>query len=150
RQMKDSGQFVQVFSFESIQNYLQDTSQRWAKIQNTTPKRFFQRMIDVHNTQVPDYKKFNVRNVTVTNSTDNVYRYIEDGATTWDTIKDKLISRLGGYIVVEYRDGVNYIDYLQNVGVDHSQDTPIKLAENLQSASVDIDPTEVVTQLVPL
>ena len=150
RQMKDSGQFVQVFSFESIQNYLQDTSQRWAKIQNTTPKRFFQRVIDVHNTQVPDYKKFNVRNVTVTNSTDNVYRYIEDGATTWDTIKDKLISRLGGYIVVEYRDGVNYIDYLQNVGVDHSQDTPIKLAENLQSASVDIDPTEVVTQLVPL
>lgn len=57
---------------------------------------------------------------------------------------------MGGYIVVEYRDGVNYIDYLQNVGVDHSQDTPIKLAENLQSASVDIDPTEVVTQLVPL
>lgn len=150
RQMKDNGQFIQAFKFESIQNYLQDTSQRWAKVQNTTPKQFFQRLVDTHNSQVPAYKKFQVRNVTVTNSTDNVYRYIEDGATTWDTIKDKLISRLGGYIVVEYKDGVNYIDYLQDVGVDHTQDTPIQLAKNLQSVSVDIDPTEVITQLVPL
>lgn len=150
RQMKDSGQFIQAFNFESIQNYLQDTSQRWAKVQNTTPKQFFQRLIDTHNSQVPAYKKFQVRNVTVTNSTDNVYRYIEDGATTWDTIKDKLISRLGGYIVVEYKGGVNYIDYLQDVGVDHLQDTPIQLSKNLQSVSVDIDPTEVITQLVPL
>lgn len=150
RQMKDNGQFIQAFNFESIQNYLQDTSQRWAKVQNTTPKQFFQRLIDTHNSQVPAYKKFQVRNVTVTNSTDNVYRYIEDGATTWDTIKDKLISRLGGYIVVECKNSVNYIDYLQDVGVDHTQDTPIQLAKNLQSVSVDIDPTEVITQLVPL
>ena len=150
REMKDSGQFVQPFVFESIQNYLQDTSQRWAKVQNTTPKQFFQRLIDTHNSQVPDYKKFVVRNVDVTNSTDNVYRYIEDGATTWDTIKDKLVSRLGGFIRVEYVDGVNYIDYLQNPGKDHPNDTPIQIAKNLQSASVQVDPTEVITQLVPL
>lgn len=150
RQMKDNGQFLQTFTFESIQNYLQDTSQRWAKVQNTTPKQFFQRLIDTHNSQVPDYKKFTVRNVDVTNSTDNVYRYIEDGATTWDTIKDKLVSRLGGFVRVEYVDGVNYIDYLQNPGKDHSNDTPIQIAKNLQSASVQIDPTEVITQLVPL
>lgn len=150
REMKDSGQFVQSFVFESIQNYLQDTSQRWAKVQNTTPKQFFQRLINTHNSQVPDYKKFTVRNVDVTNSTDNVYRYIEDGATTWDTIKDKLVSRLGGFIRVEYVDGVNYIDYLQNPGKDHPNDTPIQIAKNLQSASVQVDPTEVITQLVPL
>jgi Uncharacterized archaeal coiled-coil protein len=150
REMKDSGQFVQSFVFESIQNYLQDTSQRWAKVQNTTPKQFFQRLIDTHNSQVPDYKKFTVRTVDVTNSTDNVYRYIEDGATTWDTIKDKLVSRLGGFIRVEYVDGVNYIDYLQNPGKEHPTDTPIQIAKNLQSASVQVDPTEVITQLVPL
>jgi len=150
RQMKDNGQFLQTFTFESIQNYLQDTSQRWAKVQNTTPKQFFQRLIDTHNSQVPDYKKFTVRNVDVTNSTDNVYRYIEDGATTWDTIKDKLVSRLGGYIRVEYLNGINYIDYVQNPGKDHTDDTPIRIGKNLQSASVQIDPTKVITQLVPL
>ena len=150
RQMKDNGQFLQTFTFESIQNYLQDTSQRWAKVQNTTPKQFFQCLIDMHNSQVPEYKRLTVRNVDVTNSTDNVYRYIEDGATTWDTIKDKLVSRLGGLVRVEYVDGVNYIDYLQNPGKDHPNDTPIQIAKNLQSASVQIDPTEVITQLVPL
>ena len=150
RQMKDNGQFLQTFTFESIQNYLQDTSQRWAKVQNTTPKQFFQRLIDTHNSQVPDYKRFTVRNVDVANNTNNVYRYIEDGAMTWDTIKDKLVSRLGGFIKVEYKDGVNYIDYLQNPGKDHPNDTPIQIAKNLQSASVQIDPTEVITQLVPL
>ena len=150
RQMKDNGQFIQAFTFESIQNYLQDTSQRWAKVQNTTPRQFFQRLINAHNSQVPDYKKFTVRNVDVTNSTDNVYRYIEDGATTWDTIKDKLVSRLGGYIRVEYLNGINYIDYLQNLGKNHTDDAPIKIGKNLQAASVQIDPTEVITQLVPL
>ena len=150
RQMKDNGQFIQGFSFAHIQSYLKDTSQRWAKINNMTIKTFFQQLIDTHNSQVPDYKKFVVRNVDVTNSTDNAYYYIEDGATTWDTIKDKLVSRLGGFIRVEYVDGVNYIDYLQNPGNDHPNDTPIQIAKNLQSASVQVDPTEVITQLVPL
>lgn len=150
REMKDSGQFIQSFVFESIQNYLQDTSQRWAKVQNTTPKQFFQRLINTHNSQVPEYKRFTVRTVDVTNSTDNVYRYIEDGATTWDTIKDKLVSRLGGFIRIEYVNGVNYIDYLQSPGKEHNNDTPIIIGKNLQSASVQVDPTEVITQLVPL
>lgn len=150
RKMKDSGQFVQSFVFESIQNYLLDTPQYWKKVQDTTPKEFFQKLIDFHNSSTESYKNFTVRTVDVTNSTDNVYRYIEDGASTWDTIKDKLISRLGGYIRIERVDGVNYIDYLQNPGKDHPDDTPIQIAKNLQSASVNIDPTEVITQLVPL
>ena len=150
REMKDSGQFVQSFVFESIQNYLQDTSQRWAKINNMSIKAFFTKLIETHNAQVPKYKQFVTRNVDVTNSTDNAYYYIEDGATTWDTIKDKLVSRLGGFIRVEYVDGVNYIDYLQNPGHEHPNDTPIRIGKNLQSASVQVDPTEVITQLVPL
>lgn len=149
REMKDNGQFIQQIIFEDIQNYLQDSMQRWEKVQNTTPKQFFQKLIDYHNTQSEAHKKFIVRNVDVTNSTDNVYRYINDGATTWETIKDKLISRLGGYIVVEHKDGKNYIDYVKNPGINH-YNTPIKIGKNMQSASVQIDPTEIITRLIPL
>ncbi|MBN7275108.1 hypothetical protein GNF18_08155 [Ligilactobacillus pobuzihii] len=149
RQMKDNGEFLQTLVFESIQNYLQDTSQHWEEVQNTTPREFFMHLIDEHNRQAPDYKQFVVRNVDVTNSTDNVYYYIEDGATTWDTIKDKLLTRLGGFIRVEYINGINYIDYLKDPGSRHTN-TPIKIAQNLRSSSVKIDPTEVITQLVPL
>ncbi|GAW63380.1 hypothetical protein FC65_GL001618 [Ligilactobacillus acidipiscis DSM 15836] len=150
REMKDSGQFVQSFIFEDIQNYLQDTPQSWAKVQNTTPAEFFTRLITSHNNQTQPYKRFTIRRCDVTNSTDNVYRYIEDGATTWDTIKDKLVSRLGGFIKVERIDGVNYIDYVQDLGTDHSDSNPIQLSLNLNSASVKIDPTEVITRLQPL
>lgn len=148
RAMKDNGQFVQKFIFEDIQNYLLDSLQRYKKVQNTTPAQFFNDLIAYHNRQVPDYKKFTVRNVTVTNSTDNVYRYI-DYVSTWDTIKDKLLTRLGGYIKVQRKDGINYIDYLAEPGTTH-QNTAIAISVNMKAASVDIDPTEMITRLIPL
>ena len=149
REMKDSGQFIQSFVFESIQNYLKDSIQRYWKVQNISPADFFRKIIQVHNEQVPEYKKFVVRNVDVTNSTDNVYYYV-DYVNTWETIKDKLLSRLGGYIQIERVKGINYIDYLADNGHEHKNDTPIKLAKNLISFSVKEDPTEIITRLVPL
>lgn len=150
REMTDNGEFKQTFVFESIMNYLQDSIQRYKKVQNTTPRQFFQNLIDFHNAQVPDYKKFTLRTVTVTNSTDNVYRYV-DYVTTWDTLKDKLLSRLGGVIRTQYKDGVNYIDYIRtDQGRLHENDTKIVIGRNMKSLSVKEDPTEVITRLVPL
>lgn len=150
RSMKSDGSFVQSFVFESIKNYLQDSSQRWYKYQNYTPKEFFQSLINNHNAKVPKYKQFIVGKVDVTNSTDNVYRFVDDGATTWDAIKDKLLDRLGGYIKVTYENGTNYIDYVQEPGRQQTTGMPIQVGVNLQSSEVNIDPTEVITQLVPL
>src|SRR5699024_4185851 len=88
--------------------------------------------------------------VTVTNTTDNVYRYIGYD-NTYETIKDKLVARLGGYIFCRKEDDGFYLDYLseEDVGV-YVDSTPIKLAKNMQSVSYEIDPTEVITRLVPL
>lgn len=150
REMKDTGEFLQTFVFEDILNYLQDSIQRHLKVQNTTPAQFFQKLIDVHNSQVPEYKRFNVRTVNVTNSTDNVYRYV-DYVNTWETIKDKLVSRLGGVIRTDYVDGKNYIDYMTaDQGALHSNDMEIQIGKNMQSLSVQEDPTEIITRLVPL
>lgn len=149
REMTSSGQFMQSFSFESISAYLLDSVQRFKEVHDTTVSDFFKTIIDVHNSQVPDYKKFKVGKVTVTNSTDNVYRFI-DYADTLSTIQDKLIDRLGGYLQIRFESDGNYIDYLNDVGVDHINDNPIQIGKNLQSASVEIDPTSVITRLVPL
>lgn len=149
KSMKDSGMFTQTIIFESVQNYLKDSIQRYWKVQDTTILRFLQQIITVHNNQVPEYKQFTVRKVDVTNSTDNVYRYIGYD-NTWATIKDKLIGRLGGHIKIEHINGINYLDYLAEPGVEHKQDTPIQISKNLQSAEVKIDPTEIITRLVPL
>lgn len=149
RTMESSGQFMQEYVFESIEAYLLDSVQRFAEVHNATPADFFRMLIQVHNNSVPDWKKFEVRKVNVTNSTDNVYRFV-DYTKTRDTIKEKLLTRLGGFLRVEYHDGKNYVDYVIDPGRDHQADTPIKLGRNLKSASMTIDPTKVITRLIPL
>lgn len=149
REMTSSGQFVQSFSFESVLAYLLDSTQRFKEVHNTSPADFFKLLISVHNSQVPAYKQFKVGNVDVTNSTDNVYRFI-DYVNTYDTIKDKLISRLGGFLRVRIESDGNYIDYLKDPGKEHSTDNQIKVGRNLKSASVEIDPTSVITRFIPL
>ncbi|KRL40738.1 phage tail protein [Liquorilactobacillus nagelii] len=149
RAMTSAGLFQQTFTFESILSYLYDSVQRFKEVHNTTPAQFFSDLIDVHNSQVPSYKQFKVGKVDVTNSTDNVYRYVEY-ETTYDTIKDKLLDRLGGYLVLRIESDGNYLDYLQNPGSNHQNDTPILLGKNLKSSSVGIDSTSIITRLVPL
>lgn len=149
RTMEFSGQFMQEYVFESIEAYLLDSIQRFAEVHNTTPADFFRMLIQVHNNSVPDWKKFEVRKVDVTNSTDNVYRFV-DYTKTRDTIKEKLLTRLGGFLRVEYHGGKNYVDYVIDPGRDHQADTTIKLGKNLKAASMTIDPTKVITRLIPL
>ncbi|TFI66639.1 hypothetical protein CKN82_11120 [Carnobacterium divergens] len=145
--MESSGDFNCSYICASDLSYLQDSVQKYGKFQNTTPEQIFRYLIDVHNSQVEEHKRFTVGVVTVTNNTDNVYRYIDDLATTWDTIQDKLISRLGGEIRVREVNGVNYIDYVTEIG-EHT-DTTIELSKNLISISKSVDPTEIVTRIYP-
>lgn len=146
--MYNDGHFNRTFESESILAYLRDSIQRHAEIRDTTVREFFELIIDNHNRQVEPHKRFKVGNVTVTNTTDNVYRYLgyED---TFETIKDKLIDRLGGYLVLREEEDGNYLDYLEDIGEDIDT-TPIRLAHNLQNMSYEINPTDVITRLVPL
>lgn len=150
KEMQSSGRFIRTYTFEDIEAYLLDSVQRFYEAVGLTPKEFLQSLIDVHNSQVPQYKQFKLRNCNVTNSKDDAYRQI-DYPKTRDAIKDKLINELGGYLVTEYKqDGPNILDYVTDIGNDHKNDTPIQLAVNMKSASLTIDPTKVITRLVPL
>lgn len=150
KEMQSSGQFIRTYTFEDIEAYLLDSIQRFYEAVGLTPKEFLQSLIDVHNSQVPQYKQFKLRNCNVTNNKDDAYRQI-DYPKTRDAIKDKLINELGGYLVTEYKqDGPNMLDYVTDIGNDHKSDTPIQLAVNMKSASLTIDPTKVITRLVPL
>ncbi|MEK4910554.1 phage tail spike protein [Niallia sp. FSL M8-0099] len=145
--MEESGQFIDEYTCESKLAYLQDSLQRFDEIHNTSVRDFFALLIDRHNQTVEPHKRFKVGNVTVTNSTDNVYRYI-DYEKTYPTIKDKLLDRLGGFLVMREESDGTYIDYLAKVG--SISDTTISIRRNLKSISRDIDPTEVITRLIPL
>lgn len=150
KEMQSSGRFIRTYTFEDIEAYLLDSIQRFYEAVGLTPKEFLQSLLDVHNSQVPQYKQFKLRNCNVTNNKDDAYRQI-DYPKTRDAIKDKLINELGGYLVTEYKqDGPNMLDYVTDIGNDHKSDTPIQLAVNMKSASLTIDPTKVITRVIPL
>ena len=146
--MSDAGAFSESYVCESRLAYLQDTNQRHAELHNISVRDFFAKILETHNRQVEPYKQFKTGEVTVTDNNDSLYRYLGYDSTL-STIKDKLVSRLGGYLQIrDTPDGV-YLDYLAEVG-ELVEDTPIRLAHNLKSMTYEVDPTEIITRLIPL
>lgn len=146
-EMNTNGLFIEKYFCEHVKGYLYDSAQRHQEIHNTSIRNFFQMILNRHNATVETHKRFQIGNVTVTNSTDNVYRYL-GYEKTYSTIKDKLIDRLGGFLVVREENGTRYLDYLAEVG--EYKDTPIEIRKNLREVTREVDPTNVFTRLVPL
>lgn len=145
--MSSDGVASLAYLCEGLVAYLHDSNQRWAKVQNTTIRSFLESMINVHNQQVEPHKQFVLGKVTVQNNTDNVYRYV-GYASTYEEIKDNLIDRLGGYLVVRKEADGLHLDYLAEIG--ELKSTPIRLRSDLKDFRREIDPTEVITRLIPL
>lgn len=145
--MSSSGAFTTKYTCDSKLAYLNDSHQRYAKFQDTTIKDFFAYLIEKHNSQVEEHKRFKPGIVTVSNPTDNVYRFV-GYENTYDEIQDNLIDRLGGFLVLREESDGTYIDYLEEVG--EQETTPIRLRTNLQGMKRDIDPTEIITRVIPL
>ena len=146
--MDSTGLVQKTVVCEGLEGFLHDSVQPWAEFHNTTPADFLKAIINNHNNQVEDYKKIRIKQATVTNSTDNVYRYLDDAQDTYDTIQDKLISRIGGELKVKWGGDMLELYYEPTIGKDATQS--IILTNNLLSSSRSIDPTEVVTVLKPL
>lgn len=145
--MTTEGMFSTKYTCETKLAYLNDSNQRHAKFQDTTIADFFAYLIETHNAQVEPHKRFKVGNVTVMNNTDNVYRFVGYDKT-FAEIKDNLLDRLGGFLVVREESDGTYIDYLAEVG--EQKETPIRLRKNLKSMRRDINPTDIITRIIPL
>lgn len=133
---------------EGLEGFLHDSVQPFADFHNTAPKDFLQAMITNHNNQVDAYKQIKLGTVTVTNSTDNVYRFLEDDKDTYNNITDKLINSLGGEIRVRHESDGLYLDYEPQIGGKSVQ--KIELGKNLLSLQRAIDASTFYTAIKPL
>lgn len=145
--MDASGLHSTAFDCEGELGYLHDSVQRHMEFRGT-PEALFHTILDYHNENVEEYKRFEVGEINVTNNTNNLYVYLSAEETTFDEIIDKLIDRIGGELQIRKVDGVRYLDLLERIG--ENSDTEIRLARNLLSMSRSVDPTEVITKLKPL
>ncbi|MCC2381212.1 phage tail protein [Bacillus wiedmannii] len=147
KNMDNNGLHRDSYVCEGELGYLHDSVQRHLEFRGT-PKELFTQIINYHNTQVESYKHFQVGNMTVTNSTNNLYLYLSAEKDTFETLKEKLLDKLGGELQIRKKNGVRFLDYLPRIGEDKT--TEIRIAKNLVSMSYDIDPTNIITRLTPL
>lgn len=128
--------------------YLNDSVQPLTVYHDMTVRDYFAKLIELHNAQVDESRRFTVGQVTVTNSTDNVYRQ-SDYESTMDALQDKLLDRMGGYLVIRYgKDGTRYLDYLKEYGNVNSQ--RITASTNLLDMLHTVRGEDVATAIIPL
>ena len=128
--------------------YLNDSVQPLTVYHDMTVAAYFAKLIELHNAQVDESRRFTVGQVTVTNSTDNVYRQ-SDYESTMDALQDKLLDRLGGYLVIRYgKDGTRYLDYLKEYGNVNSQ--RITASTNLLDMLHTVRGEDIATAIIPL
>lgn len=152
KEMASNGGFTREYVFEAIDAYLLDSIQRFDNDSGSSAKAYLQKLIKVHNGQFSDnYKHFTLGNCDYSDSEGIVQRQI-DYPTTKEAITAQLINKTGGYIRVRYDHDkqINYIDYTKTIGVSHNADTPISVGKNMLSAKQTIDPTGIITRLIPL
>ena len=145
--MSSSGLLSKSVICESELGYLMDSVQSYGEYHNITVRGFLELIIDNHNKQVSEDKHFTVGIVDVVDNNDSLYRYLGYDKTL-DTIKDKLIDRLGGELRIRHEDGIRYLDYVQAIG--GKKYTEIVLSKNLVTIEQERDPSDVITRLIPL
>ncbi|WP_076647332.1 GH25 family lysozyme [Latilactobacillus sakei] len=146
--MATSGEFNKEITCEGLLAFLHDSTQDYYALANNDLKSFLQHMIDVHNRQVDAFKKIKLGQVTVTSPSDNVYKSIDDSKTTYETIKDKLITKYGGEIRLRHEPDGLYLDYMPEIAIQSNQE--IRLASNLLSIKRAIDPSAMYSIIKPL
>lgn len=144
--MSTSGQYNEEITCEDRKAFLHDSVQKYMKPTLMGVSEYLKRLISEHNKQVEPFKRMHVGRVTVKDD-ESVYRGIGYESTA-DTIREKLLDRLGGYLILRETEGSLYLDYLKDYG--QTVDTPLQVTRNLRSASRDIDIEELGTRIVPL
>lgn len=118
----------------------------------TTIESFFYALIDIHNSQVGEDRKFEKGMVTVTDGdittdTNEIYRYT-NYETTLACINDKLLNRLKGHIRIRHQNGLRYIDYIKDDTLSTNSQI-VRFGVNLLDFSKNIDMSELSTVIVP-
>lgn len=104
-------------------------------------------LLDRHNSQVEDRKKFYHGQITVADSNNDIHRSNSGFSNTLETLKSKLVEIHGGYFRIRRQNGKRYLDYVHDFGGINSQ--PIRFGENLLDMSRYQDATKIITVLIP-
>ncbi len=108
---------------------------------------FFRQVLEAHNSQVEERKRFEVGNVTVADNAPEIQRISAECVDTLEILKTQLVGINGGYLMVRRSGGKKYLDYVNDYGGINSQ--VIRFGENLLDLTRHVKPTDIITALIP-
>lgn len=133
---------------ESFLGYLHDSFQPYKDEELYTLEDFIDIVLANHNLCVEEEKRiYRGRVDVVVADTGYVYKGLQY-QSTYETLKTKLVDVYGGELEIEEINGLLYLNYLQQTGVTRT--TPIKYGHNMQQASREISPLNIITRIRPL
>ncbi|HEV6682343.1 TPA: phage tail protein [Streptococcus pneumoniae] len=139
--------FVQEVVCEDFLSFLHDSTQHFQKLKNTGAEAYLREILNQHNAQVEDYKRIYLGSVTVQSMTDKPFRYL-GYEPTWDTIRERIIASIGGYLTLRRASDGLYLDWTTSIG--QNQESPIQLGRNIKSASREVSFDGIATQIMPI
>lgn len=110
-----------------------------------TPSEVLAYILELHNAQVEPEKRFSLGTVTVEGG---LTVDLTEHTNTLETLQKSLVDALGGYLSTREEDGVNYIDYLQELNLLAPQ--TIKFGKNLLDLKRIRKGGDIATVIVPL
>ncbi|MFC6292523.1 hypothetical protein BHU61_06780 [Macrococcus epidermidis] len=158
-QMNEDGTYNTSYTSEGAMAYLDDFIPSYNMLTDLTPQQRFRELINIHNSLLgaDTYKRINIGNVSVTPKMpesetveydDTAYFILDPEKSILTHIRELILGVYGGEIVLRYEADGNYIDWVDKIGSKKS--TELKVGKNMKSFQRQIDPTEVITRLIPL
>lgn len=139
--------FVQKVVCEGFLSYLHDSAQWFQKLPNRGAEDYFKIIFESANVQIEEFKRITPRNITVHSRSDRPFRYIGYDSS-WDTVRERIINNIGGYLTLREFNTRLYVDWTTDIGV--TKESPIKLGQNIKSASREVDFDGLATIIVPI
>lgn len=137
---------VRPFTFPD--DFLEDSGYIEAAASGNVVEFFLKWLIDSHNSQVQEFQRFKIGNVTVSDPNNFITRSDTGYISTWDILKSKLFeSSLGGYLCIRYEEDGNYIDYLSEFTLVNTQ--TIEFGRNLLDRLRESDAKETYSAMIP-
>jgi len=148
----DSDSFNQeTVTCEGEKSFLLDSLYE-AGIFNGNAKELFRNLIDNHNSQVEENKRFTVGTINAVDANTAVDEEIRVETRkfhdTQTAIDERLVSVYGGYLRTRKDGNTRYIDWVKEYGGENAQE--IKFAVNLLDLKNRISAEDVFTVLIPL
>ena len=108
---------------------------------------FLSSLLTNHNAKVESNRQFTLGTVTVYAPNDTLYR-TTNYESTISCVNEKLVSKLGGHLIVRHQNGVRYLDYLEDAYNLNTQ--TVDFGKNLIDFTRSFDSAEYATVIVPL